>query len=611
MAKSKNASKQASKNASRAQSGTATPVSKEALEPAVALPAIVGINFGQSFSSVAIINKEGLADCIANDDGERQIATAVSFNGEEEYFGVPARVQLVRNQDNTILAFRNLLGKTYDEVKSVKQPSNSAPIVDLNGSPAFKVEINGASTTLSAHDVAVRYLKVLSSYATDFLGRKITAAVLSVPASASDKQVAAIVKAAEDAGIPVVQTISEAAAALTAYHSTDLSSSEDSTATSSSIVDRNSVVLDVGGTSTSATVLAVRDGLFVPLSSSSDSSLGGDLFDDKLIDWFSKEFTKKTRITLDKSNHRALMKLRLAVEVTKKSLSASNTAPCSVESLAEGLDFHGSVNRMRFDLLAGGVYDKVVAVVEKALSDAKVDPLHVQEVILVGGTSKLPKLSDKLLNLLPESASLRNVIESDEVLAKGAALQALSVSQTYPSDNAALVEAHKRSQTESTVVSPSVLSQPIGLLVDPSQPESFVSLVAEQSPLPVRRIVDLEIPAGSTQVLVSLWEGAHEIKVEKPEPKAKKTESAGGVAGFFGKKKEVEEDDEDDEDEDEETRTAVVKATHALADLTVNVDSSKTPAPKVRVTIIVDANGKGTATGVQLKSGAETASAQF
>lgn len=257
----------------------------------------------------------------------------------------------------------------------MKQPYNSAAIVDSNGTPAFTVEIDGKPTTLTAHECAVRYLKVLLSYATDFLGRPITHAVVSVPANFTSAQTKALTAAAEEAKIKVVQTVVESAAALAAYAQT-LLTEEDKVPS----IDRNSVVLDVGGTSTTVTVVAVRDGLFVPVSTVTDNSLGGEAFDAKLMDWFSKEFTKKTKVPLEASNHRALMKLRLAVEVTKKSLSASNSAPCSVESLAEGMDFHGSVNRMRFDLVSAAIYSKIIAKVEEALEQAKLDPLQIQEV---------------------------------------------------------------------------------------------------------------------------------------------------------------------------------------------------------------------------------------
>lgn len=257
----------------------------------------------------------------------------------------------------------------------MKQPYNSAPIVDSNGVPAFTVEIDGKPTTLTAHECAVRYLAVLLSYATDFLGRPITHAILSVPAEFTPAQAKALTAAAEEAKIKVLQTVTESAAALAAYAQTTLDE-EDKVPS----IDRNTVVLDVGGSSTTVTVVAVRDGLFFPLSTVTDSNLGGEAFDAKLMDWFGKEFTKKTKVPLEASNHRALMKLRLQVEVTKKSLSASNSAPCSVESLAEGMDFHGSVNRMRFDLLSSAIYSKIIGKVEEALEKAKLDILQVQEV---------------------------------------------------------------------------------------------------------------------------------------------------------------------------------------------------------------------------------------
>nr|WKJ30261.1 Hsp-4 [Glaciozyma antarctica PI12] len=601
-------SRKGSKQVSRAPSGTATPV---VVEPQVPVTTVIGLNFGQSFSSIAVINKEGLADCIANDDGERQIASALSFNGTEEYSGVPARVQLVRNAENTILGFRNLLGKTFEEVKSVQQPYHSAAIVDSNGSPAFTVTVNGTPTTFTAHQVAVRYLSVLLSYATDFLGRKITGAVLSVPTDFSEAQTAALIAAAEEAGIKVLQTISETAAALTAYHSTLLPEEEKSAG-----LDRNAVVIDVGGSSTAVSVVAIRDGLFAPLAAVHDASLGGDLFDAKLMDWFSKEFTKKTRIALGADNPRALMKLRLSVEVTKKSLSASNSAPCSVESLAEGMDFHGSINRTRFDLLAAAIYGRIVAKVEEALAAAKVDTLHVQEIILVGGSTRLPTLADKLNNLFyPATPLITSQIDPDEVVAKGAALQALALVATYPLDSAPHTLLHSRSLSELPVVRPSFLSKPLGFVIDAVKDDpkavngrTFVVLVPESTPLPLRRIIDVDVPAGSgaAQVLLALWEGSHEIKVEQPAKKSK--------GGFFSRSKD---EDEDDEDEPEEVRTALIKPEHQVADLVISVDAKPVvkgkakSVPKVRLTLVINVGGSGSVSAVQLVDGAVETTTEF
>lgn len=519
--------------------------------------------------------------------------------------------------------------RSYDEVKLVQQPYHSAPIVDSNGSPAFTVTVNGTPTTFTAHQVAVRYLSVLLSYATDFLGRKITGAVVSVPTDFSEAQTTALIAAAEEAGIKVLQTISETAAALTAYHST-LLPEEDTSAG----LDRNAVVIDVGGSSTAVSVVAIRDGLFAPLAAVHDATLGGDLFDAKLMDWFSKEFTKKTRIALGADNPRALMKLRLSVEVTKKSLSASNSAPCSVESLAEGMDFHGSINRTRFDLLAAAIYGRIVAKVEEALAAAKVDTLHVQEVrsrfpspnsrfarpdprlppsqiILVGGSTRLPTLADKLNNLFyPSTPLITSQIDPDEVVAKGAALQALSLVSTYPLDSAPHTALHSRSLSELPVVRPSFLSKPLGFVIDATKDDpkavngrSFVVLVPESTPLPLRRIIDVEVPAGSgaAQVLLALWEGSHEIKVELPTKKSK---------GFFSRSKD---EDEEDEDEPEEVRTALIKPEHQVADLIIAVDAKKKgkSVPRVRVTLVVNAGGDGSVSAVQLIEGAVETRTEF
>lgn len=276
---------------------------------------------------------------------------------------------------------------SYDAVSSTKSAFDSAPLVaGPNGEPAYKVTTDQGEKILTAQEATTKLLSSLIGFASDFLGRPIDAAVVSVPSNFTEKQYQALSKAAQDAaGVKILQFIHEPAAAAVAYGLTLPSlttASGEATAVlnSASAQDRNVVVLDVGATTTTATVLAARQGVYVPLSVERDSNLGGESFDESLINFFSKEFTKKTKAKLDPSNHRAMMKLRLACETVKRTLSASTSANCSIESLSEGIDFSGSINRTRFDLLSAKVYASIEDVIKRALDKAGLDQLQVQEV---------------------------------------------------------------------------------------------------------------------------------------------------------------------------------------------------------------------------------------
>jgi len=232
-----------------------------------------------------LIEQEGLPDVIADEDGARQIANAVSFAGEEEYIGIPGKRQLVKNNANTILRFRDLLGKryaiapfmratgmlisdsgySYDEVKDFKPPFSSAPVIEHQGKPAYRVVVNGQETVLTVHEIAVKFLRTLFNSAKDFLGRKIESCVFAVPADFSPAQGEALQKASAEAGIKSAQLITDVAAAALAYGWTAAPSAKFHG------IDRNLLFLDVGASSTTATVVAARQGLLVPLSSVKDT----------------------------------------------------------------------------------------------------------------------------------------------------------------------------------------------------------------------------------------------------------------------------------------------------------------------------------------------------
>lgn len=277
---------------------------------------------------------------------------------------------------------------SYEEVKDVKPLYNSAPIINKDGQPAYviKVQPNEESPdvvdeqTKTVTEITTKYLETLLQYAEDFVGRKPDAAVFSIPSCFGAQQTETLRLIAEEKlGVKVLQFVDEASATALAYDMANLKSGKRDP-------QSNVIVLDVGGTSSTATVLCRRHGYYVALASSTDPRIGGNQFDDQLMEYFIKEFNKKNKTSLSVSgdqNHRSLVKLRLSTEVTKKTLSASNSANCSVDSLFDGYDFSGSINRMRCDLLLGKFYAGIVKLVTETISKSGLEKEDFHEVSML------------------------------------------------------------------------------------------------------------------------------------------------------------------------------------------------------------------------------------
>ncbi|KAH7097222.1 actin-like ATPase domain-containing protein [Auriculariales sp. MPI-PUGE-AT-0066] len=523
---------------------------------------VIGINFGNTYSSIAVLSNERTAECIANENGERQIASVVSFSGEEIYTGNQALPQLVKNARNTITGFRNLLGKTFAEVDNpngtgaaavIKHPESDLPayaveivvpaavaVAPKKGAALSKAATPAASMhatpmptpprepervtrTLSVPEVTTMFLKSLLQSATDYLGTQIDGAVFAVPAWFSPTARDALKAAAEDAGIPVLQLIEEpgAAAALAATEGAP---------------DRTSLILDAGASQTDLAVLSLRAGLASVIASSSTPNTAGHAIDDRLVAYFAKEFTKKTKEPLavpakTEEDARAERKLRLAVDLTKRAVSASTSAAaCSVESLKAGLDLSATVNRLRFDLEAGPVYTAIADAVRKLLADSKLEALQIDEVLLVGGTAKLPGLQSKLELVFPESTTF-STLDPTEVLARGCVLLAREVVDA----------AHSTVETKATSV-------PLGVFFPGAGQEpsaaNWITVVPAHTPLPARRTVSfaVQVPADAETARVGFeaWEATTEI-VHPPAPEKSAQEDKPDV--------DDEEDDFDEEDE--------------------------------------------------------------
>ncbi|WVR04317.1 hypothetical protein IAU60_001317 [Kwoniella sp. DSM 27419] len=559
---------------------------------------ILGINFGQSYASIAVIDKEGHPTCIANEEGERQIACAISYAGEQVYIGNGALPHLVKNGQNTIMGFRNLLGHTYDEVDHTA--ILTAPLIADSKTPAYTVDIlvpppkpasgarsaaaSGVNTpnpaanepvpstkTITVPEVTSLFLSTLLTSATDFLGVKPEACVISAPTWFTPAQTEALKSAAEAAGIHVLQVLDEAAAVLVGYRvglSEErkqrglLGKPEEGDAGEEEKRDKRVVVLDMGETSLGVSVVQVAEGEYTVLAKGRDDKLGGREFDNLLLKHFAKEFTKKTKVALDlpcgedasAADKRADAKLLLAVEHTKRSLSASSgAATCAVESLKDGMDLSSSINRLRFDGLASGVYRQVGSKLTEIVQSAGLDLAQIDEVLLAGASTLFPGLQQHLSLLVAPTTPVTAAIDPSQVIAVGCALQALHLSTLEDGlkvdDVLSLVKDGKADVT----------SAPIGIVVPGQSGEELAAVVVESgAPLPVRRRVAIPVTAAGT-VGLELWEGKHEVKVEKVE------------RAPIEKDEDDEDDEEDEEEEDEEIKTAITKKVKALGGVQVDV----------------------------------------
>ncbi|KAI0641234.1 actin-like ATPase domain-containing protein [Trametes meyenii] len=590
-----------------------------------ALPTVVGINFGNSYASIAVLTKEGGADCIANEDGERQIACAIAFHGEETYIGNQAKHQLVKNSQNTITGFRNILGKKFSEIPTNASPV-SAPVIqhpEIPDEPAYKVKIlqpappplpttatntpaaSNAATprsepvsaerVLTVSEVTTIFLKSLIKSAEDFLGKKVQGAVITIPTWFEQAQKDALEKAANDADITVLQLLEEAGAAAVATTSESLPEGLSA--------DRTQLLVDLGSSALSLSLLSIRDGLVHSLATLTDHAIGGDAIDDKLVKFFAKEFTKKTKTPLavapatDAQDRRAEAKLRLALEHTKRTISASpGAATCSVESLKDGLDFTGTITRLRFDMEVRSIYDSVYAKVKELVEASGLDLYDVDEIVYVGGSASLPGLDEALSQGFPESIVTPftqgtvvggGVGDPTTILSRGAALQAKILVQLGESTDeerevkASFTHGHQYTQAKAT-------SKTIGLLFPEEGGEGtlggqWVPVVLRETPVPARRIVafDVDLGEGEKKVGFEVWEAKEGVKIEKIKPP--KLEDEDGVP------------EEEEEEEEEEVKEKTVEKESLLTSLSFVAQQAKQAkgrwSTRLEVTVKVGEDG--------------------
>ncbi|KAH7405752.1 Hsp70 protein-domain-containing protein [Phaeosphaeria sp. MPI-PUGE-AT-0046c] len=490
----------------------------------------IGLSFGNSYSSIAYTTGEGKVEVIANEDGDRQIPSTLSYVEGEELHGGQAKSQLVRNAKNTVAYFRDLLGQDFKSIDPSPCHQSAHPVQHSDG-VAFNVRDTEEEkeNTVTVGEITTRHLRRLRQSASDYLGKDVNATVITVPTNFSEAQKNTLKAAAKDAGLEVLQFIHEPTAAVLAYDARPGAQPSDKTI----------VVADLGGTRTDIAVVASRGGIYTILATIHDYDVSGFKFDQVLIDHFAKEFIKKHKSAGDpRENDRSMAKLKLECEAVKKALSIGSSANFSVESLVGGVDFTATINRSRYDLLGNKLFAAFTRLVTHAVEKAQLDPLDVTEIILAGGNSHTPKVASALRSGFPETTTIlapstsATAINPSELAVRGAAIQA-SLVQEFE------LEDVEQSTHPMVTVTPH-LTTAVGVLCISGEESSgvFHAIVDAETPLPVRRTATIATPREGGDVLIKLAEGLRHIKVTKLEPKPKK---------------EASDDDEDNSDSDDES----------------------------------------------------------
>lgn len=375
----------------------------------------VGIDLGTTYSCVAHFSNDRV-EIIANDQGNRTTPSFVAFTDTERLIGDAAKNQAAMNPANTVFDAKRLIGRKFTDAE-VQGDIKHFPfkVVDKGGKPQIQVEFKGETKVFTPEEISSMILTKMRETAESFLGTTVTDAVVTVPAYFNDSQRQATKDAGLIAGLNVKRIINEPTAAAIAY-GLDKKSAE----------EKNVLIFDLGGGTFDVSLLSIEDGIFEVKATAGDTHLGGEDFDHRLVNHFVNEFKRKNKKDLS-SNQRALRRLRTACERAKRTLSSSAQTSIEIDSLYEGIDFYTSITRARFEELCQDLFRSTLDPVEKVLRDAKVDKSQVDEIVLVGGSTRIPKVQ-KLVSDFFNGKEPNKSINPDEAVAYGAAVQAAILS---------------------------------------------------------------------------------------------------------------------------------------------------------------------------------------
>jgi len=391
----------------------------------------IGIDLGTTYSCVGTW-KNNTVEIIPNDMGERTTPSYVSFSDTERLVGTAAKNQAARNAENTIFDAKRLIGRKYDE-PTVQADIKLWPFKVVRESqdrPAIEVEYKAEKKRFFPEEISSMVLGYMKQIAEAYIGKSVSNAVVTVPAYFNDNQRQATKDAGRISGLNVLRIINEPTAAAIAYGLNNKDEEE-----------KNVLIFDLGGGTFDVSLLSIDDGVFEVKATAGDTHLGGEDFDNILVDFFVKEFERKYKVKrseLEKSK-RSMRRLRTQCERAKRTLSAAARANIEVDSLYDGIDFASSITRARFEDLCMHYFRQCLEPVTKVLQDAKMSKSDVDEVVLVGGSTRIPRIQSMIKQYFNGKEPCKS-INPDEAVAYGASIQAAVLSGDHMEEDIVLLD---------------------------------------------------------------------------------------------------------------------------------------------------------------------------
>jgi len=370
---------------------------------------VIGIDLGTTYSCVGVF-KNGLVEIIPNDQGNRVTPSYVALAGDSRLVGEAAKNQVTANPSQTVYDVKRFIGKKFKD-QTVQHDMKSVPfkVVDQSGKPAVEIEVSGQSKVMTPEELSGMLLRSLKEAAETYLGTPVKHAVITVPAHFNDAQRQATKDAGAIAGLNVLRVLNEPTAAALAYGMDK--------------VDKKTILIyDLGGGTFDVSVLRIETGNVEVLGTAGEAHLGGEDFDQRVINHLVKTLKKKSDKDISK-DLQAMQKLRVEVEKGKRRLSSTHQSPIRIDAIADGVDLKESLSRAMFEKLNDELFKKTLESVKRVLEDAKLKKSDIDEVVLIGGSTRIPKVQALVKEFFDGKEPTRG-INPDEAVAYGAAIQA-------------------------------------------------------------------------------------------------------------------------------------------------------------------------------------------